>query len=175
VTLTLPQRFITSKSGGEAKNMTLLTKCFSQRRLDRLQRGQSLVEMSVGFVLLLIILSGIVDIGRAYFIYIAMEDGTGEAALYLSIDPACKSAADGAECADPNNAEYRARKAGGDNLDWSAATITITRPEVYGVGDPVAVTIEYSVQLITPFLPRIAGLNPVHLKTHATQTIIRET
>jgi hypothetical protein len=131
--------------------------------------------MSVGFVLLLIILSGLLDIGRAYFIYIAMEDGAGEAALYLSIDPACKTAADGAQCADPNNAEYRARQAGGDNLNWSAATITMTRPELYGVGDPVSVTIEYSVQLITPFMPRISGLNPIHLKAHATQTIIRET
>ena len=146
----------------------------------RLEQGQSLVEMAIGFVLLLIILSGLVDIGRAYFIYIALEDGAGEAALYLSIDPECRTSADSPAdkptlCADPNNADYRARNAGGGNINWSAATITISRPEMYGVGDPVSVTIEYSVPLVTPFMPRFAGINPIPLRVHATQTIIRET
>lgn len=152
----------------------------SKSRRERLERGQSLVEMAVGFVLLLIIVSGLLDVGRAYFTYIAMEDGAGEAALYLSIDPQCRTTADSPAdnpglCADPNNAEYRARMAGGGNINWSDATITITRPNLYGVGDPVSVTIEYSVQLVTPFLPRFAGLNPIPLRVQATQTIIRET
>jgi Flp pilus assembly protein TadG len=150
----------------------------SKERLEKLQRGQSLVEMTIGFVLLLVILSGIIDIGRAYFVYIAMEDAAGEAALYLSIDPECRTAADvpakPEQCANPNNADYRARKAGGDNLNWTTAIVTITRPETYGVGDPVSVTIQYSVPLITPFIPRFAGINPVPLKVQATQTIIRE-
>lgn len=130
--------------------------------------------MSVGFVLLLIILSGLLEVGRAYYIYIGLEDGAGEAALYLSIDPDCRTAADGSQCADPNNAEYRARNAGGENVDWSSADITIERPAVYGVGDPVTVTITYELPLITPFIPRFVGINPVYLTTEATQTIIRE-
>ena len=101
--------------------------------IRRLEQGQSLIEMSVGFILLLITLSGILDFGRAYFSYIALEDGAGEAALYLSIDPTCRRALDGPQCSDPNNAEYRARTSGGQNVDWSAANITIERPSVYGV------------------------------------------
>lgn len=147
---------------------------FLKLKHSNLERGQSLVEMSVGFVLLLIVLSGLLDVGRAYYIYVGLEDGAGEAALYLSIDPECRTAADGDQCADPNNAEYRARNAGGENIDWSAADITITRPAIYGVGDPVKVTIQYELPLLTPFMPRFAGINPVYLTTEATQTIIRE-
>src|SRR5882757_3411261 len=100
--------------------MRLMRSFLSEHQIEKLQRGQSLVEMSIGFVVLLIILSGLLDIGRAYFIYIAMEDAAGEAALYLSIDPECKTTADTnllhdppINCADPNNADYRARNAGG--------------------------------------------------------------
>lgn len=141
---------------------------------NRLQRGQSLVEMAIGFVLLLIVVCGLLDIGRAYFVYIALEDGAGEAALYLSIDPDCRTPADGVQCADPNNAEYRARNAGGENVDWSSAEITIERPPVYGVGDPVQVSIRYSHRLITPFIPQFAGLNPIFMTVQASQIIIRE-
>lgn len=146
----------------------------SSRNHNRLERGQSLVEMSIGFVLLLIVLCGLLDIGRAYFVYIALEDGAGEAALYLSIDPECRTEADGLQCTNPNNAEYRARNAGGENVDWSTAEIIIERPPIYGVGDPVAVTIRYSMRLINPFIPQFAGINPVYMTAHASQTIIRE-
>lgn len=142
--------------------------------IHQLERGQSLVEVSIGFVLLLITLSGVLDFGRAYFIYIALEDGAGEAALYLSIDPTCRRALDGPQCSDPNNAEYRARTSGGQNIDWSAANITIERPPVYGVGDPVKVRIEYTMPLLSPFVPRFAGINPITLQTEASQIIIRE-
>ena len=155
-----------------------MRKLVQPEQLERLQRGQSLVEMAFGFVLLLIALSGLLDVGRAYFIYVAMEDAAGEAALYLSIDPACRTATDytidGQPCTDPNNAEYRARQAGQENINWSDATITIDRPTIYGVGDPVSVTIRYPVKLLTPFMPRFAGINPIFLETQASQIIIRE-
>jgi hypothetical protein len=155
--------------------VNLMKKLLQKLQSNNLQRGQSLVEMSVGLVVLLIVLSGLLDVGRAFYIYVGLEDGAGEAALYLSINPGCRTATDGPQCANPNNAEYRARNAGGENIDWSSATITIVRPPVYGVGDPVKVTIQYQLKLLTPFMPRFAGVNPISLKTEATQTIIRET
>ncbi|MBK8027063.1 MAG: pilus assembly protein [Chloroflexi bacterium] len=139
-----------------------------------LERGQSIVEVSIGFVVILLILSGLLDLGRAYFLHIALEDAVGEAALYLSINPSCRTALDGPDCADPNNAEYRAMNAGGGNLNWVDATVTIERPAVFGVGDPVEVTISAPFRLIMPFMPQIAGLNPITLTSHATQVIISE-
>src|SRR5215216_1917164 len=150
-------------------------KFLQKHQIERLQRGQSLVEMAFGFVLLLIVLSGLLDIGRAYFTYIAMEDGAGEAALYLAIDPDCGQASDHPEdpgrCADPNNATFRAREAGNENINWSNAKIDFSRPRVYAVGAQVSVTIEYPMTLLSPFMPRFAGMNPIFLKVQATQII----
>lgn len=142
------------------------------QRAARLEKGQSLVEMTVGFVILIIILSGLLDLGRAYFIYVALEDGAGEGAVYLSINPDCRTASDGTKCAAPNNADWRARNSGGGLVDWTTAVITARRPNLYGVGDPVSVTLRYSFQLLTPLMPQIAGVNPLTLTVTANQTII---
>lgn len=144
------------------------------------ENGQSLVEMAIGLPILLLLLCGLLDLGRVYFIYVALEDGAGEAALYLAINPSCPTAAAGAQCADPNNAEYRARKGGGQEVDWSIADIKIDIPTdennipIYDVGESVSVTIEYPFQLLTPIIPKIAGINPITLYTHASQVIIGE-
>ena len=44
------------------------------RRNKSEEQGQSLVEMAVALVMLLLLVGGIVDIGRAYFTYMAMRD-----------------------------------------------------------------------------------------------------
>lgn len=144
---------------------------FAQRSA-RLEKGQSLVEMTVGFVILIIILSGLLDLGRIYFIYVALEDGAGEGAIYLSINPDCRTALDGTRCAAPNNADWRARNSGGGLVNWSTATVIAQRPNLYGVGDPISVTLRYSFPLLTPLMPQIAGVNPLTLTVTANQTII---
>src|SRR5690606_6331848 len=156
-----------------------MQKKFSKRK-SRLESGQSLIEFAIGLVVLLLLLSGLLDLGRVYFTYVALEDGAGEAALYLAINPACPNAAAGPQCADPNNAEYRARYGGGGEVDRSIASIKIDIPidalgnAVYDGGEPVSVTVEYPFQLLTSVIPKITGLNPITLTTHASQVIIGE-
>ena len=55
----------------------------------RAQEGQSLVEVAISFSLLVLLLGGLVDLGRAFFIFIALEDAAGEAALFAPIEPDC--------------------------------------------------------------------------------------
>lgn len=142
--------------------------------LKRAEKGQSLVEFSLGLVAMLVILSGLLDLGRLYFTFVALEDAAGEGALYLSINPHCVHATDGTECANPNNADYRARNSGGQEVDWSKANITFDVPSPYGVGESVKVKIEYSYGLLTPVIPRIAGVNPITISASASQIIITE-
>ena len=136
--------------------------------------------MAFGMVVLLILLLGLLDLGRMYFTFVALEDSVGEAALYLAINPQCPDASAGSDCADPNNAEYRARHAGGSVVDWSVTVIKFDIPTdssgnpITSVGEPVSVTLEYPYYLITPIIPRIAGVNPLTLSTHASQVIIGE-
>jgi len=147
---------------------------------QRLESGQSLVEVAFGMVILLVLLAGVLDLGRMYFTFVALEDSVGEAALYLAINPLCPDASSGPDCADPNNAEFRARHAGGSVVDWTQTTIKFDIPTdssgtpITSVGEPVSVTLEYPYYLITPIIPRIAGVNPLTLSTHASQIIIGE-
>jgi hypothetical protein len=153
-----------------------------RKRLQNLQKGQSLVEMALGLIILLMIVSGLFDFGRLYFTYLALEDAAGEAALYLSVNPSCpRSPVDDPtmdpDCADPNNAYYRARYAvGGSIVDWSRITITHVVDGApsggFFVGANVTVSITYPHRLLSPFIPQFTGVNPVSLTTRASQTII---
>jgi Flp pilus assembly protein TadG len=51
------------------------------------ERGQSIVEFGVGMVVLIILLAGIVDGGRALFTYMAIREAAQEGALFGSTDP----------------------------------------------------------------------------------------
>ena len=148
-----------------------------RERLARGERGQSLVEMTIGFVVLLILLSGLLDLGRAYFTFIAMEDGVGEAALYAAINPTClydDGDPSNGTCDPPDNAEARARNSGGALVDWTAAStiITITCTGSCDLGDTIEATIQYPFELLTPVIPTIANANTLTLTAHATQSVI---
>ncbi len=149
-----------------------------KQRIGRGQRGQSLVEFSLTAIILIMILSGLLDLGRLYFIYVALEDSVGEGALYLSLNPLCLTAADTdmsatppVDCSDPNNAEWRVRSAVGGVLDWSTATITSSAP-IPAAGQTVQVTIVYPYRMLTPIMAQIT--NQIDLTVVATQTIFND-
>lgn len=138
-----------------------------------LERGQALVETAIGFLFILVILLGMLDMGRLYFLYIALEDSAGEAALFLAINYTCKDDSK-TQCADPNNAYYRAEHAVDNDLDWSKATITVEQPDGVGTGGKVVVTIEYPFTLLTPIISQIVGDDTIKLTGSATQTMVSE-
>jgi len=172
------------------------------RGIGRAQRSQSLVEFSLSLVALIMLISGVVDLGRAFFVITAMEDTVGEGAVFLSQNPRCVGSAVSG-CGNPNNAVFRMTSAGGGLLDfthvkpsatttagdlwfkicWPAAggsspetytSCSTTAPPVYGydVGEPIYVEMNYNFQLWSPFIPSIARLNPLPLKVVATNVIV---
>ena len=81
-------------------------------------RGQSLVEFTLVLPILVILMGGILDLARVYYIWVALEDSTSEGATFLAMMPDCLTAAD---CSDPDNAEYRIEHATSGILDWNNA------------------------------------------------------
>lgn len=137
------------------------------------QDGQSLVEIALCLPVLLLIVVGIVDIGRVYSYKAAISNAAREAAIYAARDPQapldaiCQRARDelgagtagtpcatnpivvtcqraGASCGnDPALPIYQANGA-------SAATVTVT--------------VRYDLQLLTGYLVgRAFTTNPVHI------------
>lgn len=138
----------------------------------RLERGQSLVEMTIGFIVLSLIFAGMIDIGRLYFTYVALEDSAGEAALYLSLNPG-KRGNQGDACTDLSDSGWcRARNATGGDIDWSSMTYN-TKPvstSALSTGETVQVTLTYNYQFITPMF----NILSLDLSASAEQTVVSE-
>lgn len=167
-----------------------------RRRFPRhASRGQSIAELAISSVFLITLLSGLLDLGRLFFTFVALEDAAGEGALYLSFNPLCRFSTDdggGTRCDAPNNADYRIRHSGGGLVDWStpgAATITFkyvdnTNPPVgyagtdiypnYELQDGIIVTITYQFQLLTPVIPQIVGSNYLPLSVLASHFVVEK-
>src|SRR6185295_11358721 len=56
---------------------------------DDRERGQGLVEFSLMLVFLSVLLISLLDLGRAYFTYLALKDAASEGAYYGSAFPQC--------------------------------------------------------------------------------------
>jgi hypothetical protein len=173
----------------------------STRRSVNAEKGQSLLEMCFGFVVLLMIVSGVIDLGRLYFSYVALEDAAGEAALFMSINPKCPNDAvisgeavaddgtNGEDCDPPDNGIWRARNAGGSPglslVEWTSvktditcfegiSTIKRTSCDLGEVGDLIEVKMVYRFTLLSPYIPQIAGNSYIDLTSTAQQLILVE-
>lgn len=156
---------------------------------EKQQRGQSLAEFVVILPLLLLILSGLLDLGRLYFAYVAVTDVAGEGASFASAFlPAsggpCPAPADLACPYDPSNPDpagddrrhldctcHRAYAAtsglvAGDELD-----VSVTLPFSPTFGSQLTVTVHYTHALLTPLLNQIVGDGALPLRAFATERV----
>lgn len=51
------------------------------------EKGQSMVELAISWVILVMLLAAVVDFGRAFYTYISLRDAAQEGALYGSTFP----------------------------------------------------------------------------------------
>ena len=56
-----------------------------KQTVDANEQGQSLVELAMSLVVLLILVAGLVDLGRAFFTYVALRDAAQEGASYAAV------------------------------------------------------------------------------------------
>ena len=131
------------------------------------ERGQSLAEMALMMSFLLILLVGIVDLGRGFFVYLALRDAAQEGALFGSTDPT-------------NNTDIEARVRNSSSLlenlsaDLNANTnVVITIVGSACTGGGITVRVSYDNFPITmPFLGSIIGRQTVPISTAITDTIL---
>ncbi|MGH2524821.1 MAG: TadE/TadG family type IV pilus assembly protein [Anaerolineales bacterium] len=137
----------------------------------RRERGQSLVEFSLMGVFLTVLLVGVLDLGRAYFTYLALKDAASEGSFFGSVYPACISTTDPA-CAAPNNVDYRIRNSApsGGLVSWTAADIQVDAPTPTP-GEAITVTVTYQYPIITPFIGAIVGGQTIQLSARSVAVI----
>jgi Flp pilus assembly protein TadG len=55
------------------------------KEIKNKEQGQSLVELSISLIVLLTLIAGLVDLGRAFFTYVTLRDAAQEGASYASV------------------------------------------------------------------------------------------
>lgn len=134
------------------------------------QKGQSLVELSVSFVFLMLLLVGAVEFGIIFFQFVQLRDAAQEGALY------------GSYCQDNSQIEYRIIDSSNSLIDLNDANISIqyidkATEQVKDVsllqeGDGVRVKISYNHEIFVPFLPAIIG-DYITLNGEVVDTVLK--
>ena len=141
------------------------------------QKGQSFVELSVLVIVLVILLAGVADFGRAYMIYLELRDAAQEGASYGAFTPT-----------DFAGIEARIRETMNDPFDLSGSDVVkiipaLSNPSLPCSGfDPatlkpneVKVTLLYQMPIATPFLGTVIGTQEIPLVATVSNTILTPT
>lgn len=117
------------------------------------ERGQSFIELGLSMVFLLVLLAGVMDLGRVIFTYIALRDAVQEGAAYAAIEPDnCGLAIK----------RIREHTSGAVDLNEINADISVTI--TYRVANGAGVTTDYTCDRIRtnpdPSVPYDAITNP---------------
>ncbi len=147
-------------------------------KIDKTERGQSMTELAISFVFLMILLAGIVDLGRAFFAYMAMRDAAQEGALYGAI--AGGDLLVPISCAD---IDARVRNTSSTPVDLQSSDIQVgvlidgnsCSSELVNacLGSDIKVTVSNNVFPITmPFLGTLIGSQTVAISASVIDTVL---
>ena len=125
------------------------------------ERGQSLVELSVSLVLLLLLLAGPVEFGMAFFQFVQLRDAAQEGALYGSMNPD-----------DTTNIIARVQGASNSPINLTTITPDITYTGAHCEGEGIKVELTYNHKIFMPFIPQVLGRTTIPLKASVTDTIL---
>ena len=126
------------------------------------EKGQSLLEFALIVPILLIILAGVLDLGRLYYAYVAVTDAAAEGASYAAIHPQANERAEVLQ---------RAQEASGALVQIDPTMVQVDCPAI-AAGAPITVTVSYSFTVATPLLNVIVPSGELRLRAVATESIL---
>lgn len=124
------------------------------------EKGQSLTEVAIALPVILLILAGVLDLGRLYYVTVALTDAAGEGAAYATINPYAT-----------DEIIARTVAASGGMVQIEADNVTIDYP-VIQAGMPVTVTVEYDFTVATPIINAIVPDGVLRLRGVAAGSIM---
>jgi hypothetical protein len=130
-------------------------------------KGQSLVEFAVSAMVMLLLIAGIADLGRAFFSFMALRDAAQEGAAYGSTYPD-----------DVDGIENRVRGTSQTPVQLSDKSVVKVLIEYEGGaceggGNAIRVTVEYDFRIATPLIGALVQDQSITLKTSVSDTILR--
>jgi hypothetical protein len=137
--------------------------------LRKTERGQSLTELAISFVLLVLILAVGVDLGRAFFSLISIREAAEGGALYGSLNPE-----------DDPGIIQRVRTSSTTPVDLTDTSLVVVSVSTIGAScantigsNTLVVSVTYQFQLTMPLVGTIIGTQNFPLAVSASSTILR--
>ena len=138
----------------------------SKLKSSKQERGQSMVELAISFIILMLLLAGVVDLGRAFFTYMTMRDAAQEGAAYGSLYPL-----------DSTGIITRVRQASNLPINMTSADIRVIPQVVEGApcsGSGMRVDVYYDdFPMIMPLFGVFMGRSTIPLHAWVTDEILR--
>jgi Flp pilus assembly protein TadG len=123
------------------------------------EKGQNLLEFALILPVLLVILSGLLDLGRLYFSYVAVTDAAGEGATYAALCPD-----------DTAGIVARAQDASGGLVEIDPNMVEVYYPE--DLNQAVAVGVSYEFSMATPLVNAMLPDGALMLRADAVELIL---
>jgi Flp pilus assembly protein TadG len=135
------------------------------------QGGQSLVEFALALPVLLLILLGLADFGRAFFYTTMIANAARSGAEYAATQAGAGANATTIGYKVCNETGFVAYS---PTATCPGLTTTVTPSPPIAGGPDVTVTVTYSFELISAYLVgRIIGTDPIALRAQATYPVLR--
>ena len=135
------------------------------------ERGQALVETTLMMAFFFVFLLAMIDLGRAYFVMVAVQNAAGEGALYGLANPTCVNQGD---CGAPEKSiEWRIRNESNSRLVDPANyqfTVELDPLDPGGPGTMIMVEVVYDFEPILPALSAFGG-SSIPIRRRAVQLI----
>ncbi|RJP50090.1 MAG: hypothetical protein C4586_06395 [Anaerolineaceae bacterium] len=150
--------------------MLMKTKIFT--KLKEEPRAQSLVELAISLMIMLLLLLGAVEFSLALFQYVTIRDAAQEGAIYGSINPT-----------DESGIQYRAVAAASDVVDIDPVSDVAVaynstnhcEGTTSGLPNSLTVTITFAHPITFPLVGPMIGSNTINLTASVTNTILQPT
>lgn len=130
------------------------------------EKGQSVTELAISFVALVLILAVAIDGARMFLSYLAVREAAEEGAVYGSINPT-----------DDSGIIDRVRNSSSAPVDLSDTTMVSVVPAV--IGGPcgngtnqLQVTVTYTFEMTMPFVSAVIGTNQFPIALSASSNIL---
>lgn len=139
------------------------------------ERGQAMTELALAMIVIILLLSMVLDLGRAFFTYIALQNAAAEGAYYGSAFPENVGTVG---TTNKDTIIYRAQNESPltqQLINWQNAQVEVTYPAgPPRTGEPIEVAITYNFPFVGP-IPHFFGVQSINLYARARQTIISST
>jgi Flp pilus assembly protein TadG len=154
---------------------------FSKKKLER---GQSLVELALSLTVILLLLSGAVTFGMAYFSFLAINDAAQEGATYGSLAPqdqtgitthvqnASSNPIDLTQLVYRPMSDCTSRSGNYVCVSYTNGISHDCQGTVSGSTNAITVTVTYNYKIFMPFIGPVIGSNTIPLSASSTNIIL---